>query len=408
VRPRGASSPGGKREETQDEKGKGKKKGWEVEMRRGATKSEELSEQGKESGVALTCELREFLSPEEAARFDAFVNSAPYTSATQRSSWIELSPKLPGGKFAFLICRRGEEILVAGLCRMVTLLPGRYAARFNRGPIFNQIEAFDLALPSILKRLRQAGVCAAFMNPRWEDEEAEKVEEVMRAHGMKKVSASEEIGHTATGIVSLEGSEEEIFAGFEDRCRRDIKRGVKKGIVVREACSEQEARAAQGIRKELARARGMDDIGQPDLVDLWRVFKERGEGVLLVAEAEGKILGGLAVSKDGDRAIIRGGGTVPVLKKIPRTHNLIWESMRIMKSRGCRRYDLAGMAVGEAADEGERRRQFFKRAFNPRIVRLVSTHVAVLNAFEHLTLYRLRRAISRSPLRKAVAAVLRR
>jgi len=354
----------------------------------------------------VTCSLQEDLSPEEAASFDRFVEAAPYTSRTQRTCWAKIAPRRVDSTFAFLTCREGDELTVAGLVRLGRLAPGRYVARFPRGPVFYDLEHFDRALPGILECLRKAGVATALMNPRWEEDDARRVEEVMRSHGLRRANKKEETSHRVTGIVSLEGTEEEIFASFEKRCQRDIKRAAKKGLIVRPAETEQEASIAQGRRKELARLRHMDDLGQPDLVDQWRSFKEDEHGVLLVAEAEGQIIGALAVVREGERAIIAGGGTVPVLPKLPRTHSLIWESMKIMKAAGCTRYDLAGMPEDEDMDEGERKRQFFKLAFSPTIVRLVHTHVGVLRPVEHALFFTLRRQLASSGLRRLLAPLL--
>jgi lipid II:glycine glycyltransferase (peptidoglycan interpeptide bridge formation enzyme) len=132
----------------------------------------------------------------------------------------------------------------------------------------------------------------------------------------------------------------------------------------------------------------MDELGQPDMVDQWRSFKAAEDGVLLLAEAQGRILGGLAVVREGHRAMARSGGTLPILPKLPRMHNLIWESMRIMKARGCTEYDLAGLPDDpNYVKEDERRREQFKLAFNPRIVKLVPIYCAALRPLDHAVLF---------------------
>jgi lipid II:glycine glycyltransferase (peptidoglycan interpeptide bridge formation enzyme) len=214
--------------------------------------------------------------------------------------------------------------------------------------------------------------------------------------------------HSTTGQVSLRESVDAIFEGFEKRCQKDIKRAARKGLLIRQAVTEEEAKQLRDLRREMAAQKNLDDSGQPDLLDQWRSFREDEEGVFLLAEAEGRLIGGLAVVKEGGRAVIRGGGTLPILTKIPRTHNLIWESMRLMRDKGCEVYDLAGMPDDEGIEEDERRRQVFKLAFNPKIVKLVPTYFAVLRPIDHALFFRARQWYRRSSLRRLVAPLLKR
>ena len=356
----------------------------------------------------IVCRVQDSLTPEEAERFDGFTSAPPHASYMQATSWVELVPVTRLQRFVFLTCEEDGRLTVAGLARLTRLFPGRYLARFQRGPVFHEIEPFKRALPHILRALRDAGVCTLLMNPRWEEDGALEVEGVLASAGMRKLPSADQYAHSTTGLVDMDKPEEEILAGFQDRCRRDIKRAVKKGLVIRPAASEKEADTIRDRRRELATLRNIDELGQPDLVDQWRSFQGREDGVLLLAEAEGQIIGGLAVVREGDRAIIRGGGALPLLPKLPRTHNLIWESMRMLRADGCRTYDLAGMPDDDEVPEDEKRRQMFKLAFNPRIVKLVPIHCAALRPLEHAVLFRARQWYRRSSLRRRLGPLLSR
>ncbi len=363
---------------------------------------------GARPKAGVVCRLEDGLEPGQAARFDEFGSAGDHASYMQTTAWVELAPSTTLRRFAYLTCEEGGRLTVTGLVRLTRLFPGRYLAKLQRGPVFHDIEAFDRALPRIFDALRSRGACTVLMNPRWEDEGARKVEQVLAAHGMRQLAREEQVMHSTTGLVDLQRPEDEIFGGFQKRCQRDIKRAVKKGLVVRHAESEGEAALLRRRRKELAELRNIDDLGQPDLVDQWRSFNEGEKGVLLLAEAEGQVIGGLAVACEGERAVIRGGGAMPILPKLPRTHNLIWESMRILKADGCTAFDLAGMPDDEDIEEDERRRQKFKEAFNPRIVKLVPTYCAPLRAFDHAVLFSARQWYRRSPLRRLISPLLRR
>jgi lipid II:glycine glycyltransferase (peptidoglycan interpeptide bridge formation enzyme) len=363
---------------------------------------------GAEARPKLVCRLSAELSAEDAARFDAFTGSGPHASYMQKTSWVGLSPSRRLREFLYLTCEEAGEIRVAGLARLTPLYRGRYLAKFQRGPVFNEIEHFDGALPLLLSGLREAGACTVMMNPRWEDEGAASVEKVLAAHGMRELSRRDQSMYSSTGIVDLDRPEEEIFADFERRCRKDIRRGVKKGVRVRPAANQEEARLVRGRREELVAIRKFEDFGQPDLVDQWRSFQKNEDGVLLLAEAEGQVLAGLAVAMEGERAVARGGGAPPILPAVPRLHNLIWESMRIFRNKGCTAYDLAGVNDESESDSRALKRDFFKQAFNPRVVRLVPIYCAALRPLDHALFYNAWRWYRRTPLKKIVGGLLRR
>lgn len=356
----------------------------------------------------INCRLQDHISAEDAARFDLFVGTGPHASYMQKTTWVRLAPVTRLHRYMFLQCEEMGQLRVAGLTRLTRLFPGRYMAVFPRGPVFHEIEHFESALPPILDSLRKAGVCTVLMSPRWEDDGARKVEDLLEAHKMRKLGRSAQSMHSTTGHVSLRDTEENIFEGFEKRCRKDIRRATRKGLIIRQATTEEEANQLRDLRREMAAQKNLDDSGLPDLLDQWHSFQKDEEGVFLLAEAEDQLIGGLVVVREGERAVIRGGGTLPILSKIPRTHNLIWESMRVMKKTGCTIFDLAGMPDDEEIEDDERRRQVFKLAFNPRIVKLVPTYFAVLRPFDHALFFSARQWYRRSSIRRFIGPLLRR
>jgi hypothetical protein len=81
--------------------------------------------------------------------------------------------------------------------------------------------------------------------------------------------------------------------------------------------------------------------------------------------------------------------------------------MRVFRDRGCTVYDLAGVTEGGVTDEGGRRRDFFKKAFNPRIVRLVPSYCAALRPAEHALFFNAWRWYRRTPLKKFAGKLLK-
>jgi hypothetical protein len=63
---------------------------------------------------------------------------------------------------------------------------------------------------------------------------------------------------------------------------------------------------------------------------------------------------------------------------------------------------------GETEDAGARNREQFKMAFNPRLERLVPTHVKSLKPVSHAILFRARQAYRSSQLKSYIGPALRR
>ena len=361
----------------------------------------------------IRCYLTDHVDADAATHVDAFVTASPYPSQLQRPSWVELAPTSRLQRFVYLRCEADGELVLTALVRLTCVFPGRYLAVMQRGPIFRDVADLDAALPAVMRTLREAGACTLLMNPRWEDAGAEEVKTVLRAHGGTPLPRGRSPMHSATGLVDLTRAEDDILAGFHKRGRKDIARAVRRGLVVRRVETEEDAHRLRALRVAMSERKGLEDGGQADLVAQWHALhsKKAEEGVGLVAEVEGEMVGGLVVGREGDRAIIRGGGSLPVRSRIPRLHNLYWEAMRHMKAQGCREFDVAGLPDPESngeVSEDERNRAFFKMTFNPRSVRLVPVHVVALRPVSHALLFRARQWYRRSPVRRVVGPLLAR
>ena len=359
------------------------------------------------AAAGVTCRIVDRLSPEAESRLTGFLSRGCDYSFMQHWSWPDLVGSTRIQRFRYLWCERQGEILLSGVLRFTTLFPGRYLAFFPRGPVTRRVSDLEACLQPVMSTLRQSGVCTILLNPRWEGAEAEAVRAVLAEHGFHEVERANQSMYSATGVIALDRSDDEIFAHFKSRCRRDIRASARAGLIVRRVTSEDHARRFAEMYEAFVRLKQLDVAGKPRVMDQYHHIRRHG-GAMQVAELDGQLVGGITALREGARATINIIASMPLTQNISRSYPMVWETARQAKSEGCRSLDLAGLPDENDADEGDRGRLLFKMAFNPDCVRLVPLHAAMLRPFSHALLYPMRQAYLRSPLRRHVAPMLRR
>lgn len=353
-----------------------------------------------ESHTEIRCRVESSITSDRRAQFDLFVDHSPYPSYQQSTSWPKIAPLTKLQSFVYVSCESNGTIILFGLLRLTKLTPGRYLGLFQRGPIFMTVADLHKCLPVIKQNLRDIGVCSLLLHPRWEDDDAGAVSDVLKRNGFKEQPRGAVSLHGATALVDLRPDPDVIFAGFHKRCRNGLRQAEKKGLTVREATTQEDAIKFRDIFLQMADLRKMDTLGQADIVKQWESVRSDEDGVVLLAIVEEQIIGGIVVVREGNRALIRGGGSLPLYPKIPRLHSLIWTAMLMMKERGCEFLDMGGSPESDEIDDGEARRAMFKKAFNAKGVVLVKPFLYPVRPLSHAFLYRLREIYRRSPLRR--------
>jgi lipid II:glycine glycyltransferase (peptidoglycan interpeptide bridge formation enzyme) len=353
-----------------------------------------------------TCRLVANLDSAEVERFDRFVRTAPHTVYSQTATGAAAARTSRLQHFRYLCCEDRQSLSLTGVVRFTRLAPSRYLATMSRGPIFTDPDVLDRCLPQVISKLKGAGACTILMNPRWEGTGAQLVEEILIRHGFAALPEDEQTVHAVTGMVDLTRSEEAILAGFKQRCRRQIRKAERMGLVVRPAQSEDDARRFEPLFENFSRRKGFDIAGLPKVADQWRLAQDRG--VFLLAEVGGKLVGAHVALQEGSRGFWLVLASDDDQADVPRGYTLLWEGMRHMKQRGCTVFDLAGMADGEVTDSGEANRMQFKSAFDPEPVKLVRIHSRGIMPVSHAILFRARQAYRRSGLRRHLAPFLQR
>ena len=356
----------------------------------------------------LVCDLAHRLDLDARMAFERFVRASPCHTYQQSALWPSHAPTSSLQHFRYLTARRDGALVAAAVVRFTRLAPWRFLASMMRGPVVHDVEMLDPLLPAISEVVAGAGACSLLLNPCFVGDDALRACAILARHGFAPIPADQQPVHTATGLIDLEPDEEEIFAGFKSRGRRQIRQALKRGVTVREAIDETDAARLQTVFDGFAAMRpGYETGGLPAMTTQWRIVQELG-GVFLLAELDGRLIGGHVVVRHHDTAFWLTLATSDDYPDIPRSYPLLWEAMRRAKAIGCRRYDMAGLTDGDTGDDGAKNRQQFKTAFNPRFERLVPTHVKSLRPISHAILFRARQAYRSSRVRTYAGPILRR
>lgn len=138
--------------------------------------------------------------------------------------------------------------------------------------------------------------------------------------------------------------EAELQRRLRKRFREYIASAAKRGVTVRPAVSVEEVRQFHTSLAVVGRRKGLPVRGRPYFERLWSEFLRPGRGVLLVAEHQGEIVGGLLGVRLGSKATmlyvsVRDHAVGLKLNQGPL---LYWEFVRWAKAAGCEMIDWGG------------------------------------------------------------------
>ena len=340
----------------------------------------------------------------EAARvLDAFLAASPYAAYQQSRAWAAVAPRAGRHDFVCWLAQTGGRPVAAAVIRRTILSPGRWLATIQRGPIVHRPPDLALVLPRMLATLGAHGCCSVQLAPRVRGRDLPVMADALRDAGFTPLADDRQPLHRATGIVWLDKPEDAILAGFRQGLRRQLRAADKAGVSIRVAGSAADIAVFQSLLDAFRVARPDYDMrGLPDAAGQARLVAELG-GAMLLAEREGRAVGAHAFVRQGDEAIwlsmaaLDDGGA-------SRSAPLLWAGMRHARGLGCVGYDLAGVPLADARDEGEANRARFKAGFAPHKRILLPMQVAAVKPVSHALLFSAREAFRGWKRRRSAAA----
>ena len=221
------------------------------------------------------------------------------------------------------------------------------------------------------------------------------VARALARHGFRPIADDWTTWNAARVVLSsgLDGDEAEIQRRFRKGIRRDLAAAQRRGAQVRIARDHADLLAFQRLTVSAGREKGYPVRPLSRLEALWQAYVERGDGVLLLTEHEGALIGGVLGLRFGRRAhlhratILRGGEG----QRLHQGPLIYWEFIRWAKAAGCEVIDWGGSGTRfppSEADDGYGVYQF-KSGFGAELRCWLPYHDLVFRP----TLYRLARSI---------------
>ncbi|MBI3943069.1 MAG: peptidoglycan bridge formation glycyltransferase FemA/FemB family protein [Chloroflexi bacterium] len=296
-----------------------------------------------------------------AREWDAFIESAPTGHLLQTTGWGELKRRY-GWEVERVGLRQGER-LVAGFQMLFRRLPLGTMAYVPRGPVWSppMTPGLWLALDRALRETA-AGQRALLLRVEPNSVAEHPVmadrsfEEVLGQAGYRRAKGS--IQPTSTIILSLANlNEDELLKAMKSKTRYNIRLAQRKDVKVRMG-DERDLPAFYRLTVETGERDNFGVHQASYYEDAWRIFSERQQVGLFVAEYQGAPLATLMAFACGKQASYLYGASANAGRHLMPNYLLQWETIRWAAFRGCETYDFWGIPAdivpeqNGAAEEG--------------------------------------------------------
>ena len=285
--------------------------------------------------------------------------------------------------------RGGVQVLIRTR-RVPPLGPSVGLAYVPRGPLAESDSGAEALIEASIDAARRHGASLLRVEPLRSGHAA-----ILEARGFRPTGAFVQIPRT--GIVDLAGDDEDLLASFKSKMRYNIRLAARRGVSIENDASEPALDDFYEMTRATALRQGFAVHARSYYRDVAHAFGD--DAALFVARFEGRPLAALMSVAFGPEAVYLYGASSDAERGRMAPHAVQWAAMRWARSRGCRRYDLWGMADPNDPDDPMRGVHRFKLGFNPRLVDYPGTY--------DLPIQRVRAWVLTSGVLRARAAVQR-
>lgn len=310
-------------------------------------------------------------TPDEIERWDQLVAANPDGGdPLQGKAFAETKAKFGFKPFYGLLDAAGKQTAVLYLTRSVWGLGElKYVPK---GP---GVVSVDQYRDFIAAAKTQAGE-AFVLKSEPQILKSKEAEAALSKLGLVKVRDIQ-FNQTATILVDLLPSEDEILASFRQKTRYNVRYAEKHGVTI-EAAEPTDANLRQMYTLMRAtRDRAGFYLRSYDYFEtFWKLHAEQGSGQLFFARYEDKVLAGDFVTWLGKKGLYKDGGSTRQHSNLQAPYLLQWEVMRFLKAKGVEFYDLHGVPPADKLDDESHPLHslvLFKTGFNAEVTEYVGT-----------------------------------
>ena len=198
----------------------------------------------------------------------------------------------------------------------------------------------------------------------------------------------EDVQAAVVSEVDLTPKLEDIFAGFKQKGRYNVRKAVKHGVTVRKGTGEQELDQFYGLLEETAKRQGIT-YRKKWYYELFRkhLMQEHKDAEFLIAyHGQGKEkspVAAILVTFFGDEAVYLYGGSTQADRNLYASYLIQWSGMEEAKKRGCKFYNMTGIAATDDPKDGWAGLRQFKLKFGGGQTDLVGARDYVFRPVEY-------------------------
>src|ERR1043165_9149037 len=293
--------------------------------------------------------FKDTLTGEEIQQANIIYNKLADASISQLVSFPYVLSPANQLKYAVAM---DEDGAMTGYCIILESklrLPFLKTAQIQFGPVSISTECDIYLVSEIYRHYKKEGFATLQIQLRFTESEGEKV---TRALAEKfAFYQKEDNKNRCTLHIDLDQSIVQIQAGFATVLSKNIRSAINKNVVVRLVSSEEEMKQFAALYMKMGSQRGVIHYTEEYISQLSQFFYSTGNGFLLCAFVDDKMIGGGLFVNQGNMAVYLIGATDPDSKKIPSSHLVLFEAIKFAKAAGKKIFDMGG--IGYYAKPGE-------------------------------------------------------
>lgn len=307
--------------------------------------------------------LLETLAPGDAQDLEEHHRRVGGVSHEQWPRYLAAVP--PRDPVRWLLGRRDGQVVAAAAVHE----RARVLARVRFGPSFETADDGAELLLAAHRRYRDRGFLALEVQPgEPQGPRGEALCFALARHVTVTTPFDEAVWTTAT--VALHGTAEARERGFSEGHRRNLAKARRSGLTTAPLSAPADLGELAASHAAMYRHRGLavDEAATArHLKDLTTYFQSGGPGFVLgVRDGDQRLLGGVAIVGEGQRAVYTLGASHPHRREAPVLHLALADSMTHAQAGGATVFDLGGYAAMAAPDSPMAQLNRFKDGFRPR------------------------------------------
>lgn len=318
----------------------------------------------------------------EAERYDAYIAQAPKGNILQSYGWGQVKART-GWRPLYMVVEDGSRIVAAALFLKRSLPVGGKCILYSpRGPVFdlNNFQLFDYFLDQVRWLGRQQRAILWKIDPDVPSSNHE-LTAYLKSHGFRPAASDSGFEGTQPRYVfrlDISPSPDQLLASFHPKTRYNIRLSQRRGVTVRQDCTNQDLKTFYTILTETAERDGFLIRGASYFEAIWEELGSRDQARLFLAEYQDKPIAGALAFTIGDKAWYIYGASLSQHRNVMPNHLVQWTVINWAKERGCVMYDFRGVPV---ADPGHPLYGLyrFKKGFNGDYTEFVGEYDLVLS-----------------------------